>query len=50
MTGLNGCSSVLFVLFLQDPKEADPMMRVQNDLDDTKIVLVSCRSPIGWLW
>jgi len=25
----------------QDPKEADPMMRVQNDLDETKIVLVS---------
>ncbi|XP_065919443.1 synaptobrevin homolog YKT6-like [Dysidea avara] len=23
----------------QDPKEADPMMRVQNDLDETKIVL-----------
>ena len=26
----------------QDPKEADPMMRVQNDLDETKIVLVGC--------
>ena len=26
---------------IQDPKEADPFLRVQNDLDDTKIVLVS---------
>lgn len=26
---------------VQDPKEADSIMRVQQDLDDTKIVLVS---------
>ena len=29
----------------QDPKEADSIMRVQQDLDDTKIVLVS--SPLS---
>jgi len=27
------------LLVIQDPKEADPIMRVQNNLDDTKIVL-----------
>ena len=27
--------------YVQDPREADPIMRVQNDLDETKIVLVS---------
>ena len=27
-------------LLIQDPKEADPILRVQSDLDDTKIVLV----------
>ena len=31
----------IMVVVPQDPKEADPMMRVQNDLDETKIVLVS---------
>ena len=25
---------------LQDPKEADPLMKVQNEIDETKIVLV----------
>lgn len=28
-----------FLKKYQDPKEADPMMKVQNDLDETKIVL-----------
>ena len=26
---------------LKDPKEADPLMKVQNDLDETKVVIVS---------
>ena len=28
-------------LRLKDPKEADPLMKVQNDLDETKFVIVS---------
>ena len=28
------------VMVVQDPKEADAVMRVQQDLDETKIVLV----------
>ena len=35
----------------QDPKEADPFLRVQNDLDDTKVVLVSSqclRWSVSW--
>ena len=34
----NGCVSLAL---LQDLKETGPMMKVQNDLDETKIVLVS---------
>ena len=34
-------STCTMIIVPQDPKEADPMMRVQNDLDETKIVLVS---------
>ena len=39
-------SSPFLLLFLstprlKDPKEADPLMKVQNDLDDTKFVIVS---------
>ena len=38
----------IMIIVPQDPKEADPMMRVQNDLDETKIVLVSrCLQFIG---
>ena len=44
------CHVILWVVsewscdsLVQDPKEADPMMRVQSDLDETKIVLVGGR-------
>jgi len=37
------------MICVQDPKEADPMMRVQSDLDETKIVLVSSATTIFFL-
>lgn len=33
-----------YVLKYQDPKQADTIMRVQQELDETKIILVSLRS------
>lgn len=29
----------------QDPHQADPIMRVQNELENTKIILVGCPRP-----
>ena len=40
MTGFNGQLEVYLNKF-QDPTQSDAMSRVQSDLDETKIVLVS---------
>ena len=32
----------------EDPKQSDPMSRMQNDLDETKIVLVSAGCQVIW--
>jgi synaptobrevin family protein YKT6 len=32
----------------QDPKQADSMMKVQRDLDDTKVILVSGSNRFSW--
>ena len=34
----------------QNPKEADSMMRIQADLDDTKVILVGLRDDISLYW
>ena len=43
MTGFNGQCEVYLERF-QDPTKSDAMSRLQTDLDDTKIILVSCPS------
>ena len=44
MGGFNGQLEMYMKKF-EDPKQSDPMSRMQNDLDETKIVLVrpSCK-------
>ena len=39
MGGFNGQLEMYMKKF-EDPKQSDPMSRMQNDLDETKIVLV----------
>lgn len=43
VTGFNGQCEVYLERF-QDPTKSDAMSRLQTDLDDTKIILVSCPS------
>ena len=40
VSGFNGQLEMYMKKF-EDPKQSDPMSRMQNDLDETKIVLVS---------
>ena len=39
VSGFNGQLEMYMKKF-EDPKQSDPMSRMQNDLDETKIVLV----------
>ena len=43
VSGFNGQCEVYLERF-QDPTKSDAMSRLQTDLDDTKIILVSCPS------